>query len=618
LASLLVDERDIRFVLFEQLMIQDLCDKERFSGFSSGDFEMILSEALKFAEKVLFPLNIKGDKEGARFEQGKVYSTPGTKEAYETFVEGGWLTFCEEEEVGGQGLPCVIRGATHEMFFAANFPFMCYVNLTHDAAKLIELFGTEEQKRLYMEKMYSGKWTGTMALTEPGAGSDVGAIKLKAIRRSDGRYSIVGSKIFITNGEHDVSENIIHMVLARIEGDPPGTKGLSLFIVPKIRVNNDGSLGEPNDIVCVGIEDKMGLHASPTTTLSFGENGNCIGYLLGKEREGIKIMFHMMNSSRLEVGIWGQGTSSVSYLHALNYASERLQGQNILHLDPSKQVPIIEHPDIRRVLLMMKSYVEGMRAMLYYAGYAMDRQAVAENEEERKNWARLVDLLIPICKAYATERGVELASLAIQVYGGYGYSKEYPVEQFMRDSKVACIFEGTTGIQAIDLILRKLGMKEGKVFADFLRGMDDVINRAWSLPEWKRYAEQLRRTRTALSEIPLILAEWASKGEPYYPLLKATPILEAIGDVVISWFLLWGGMIAQEKLEALFDEKGITNRKEQDAIIQENSEAAFLAGKIEGAKFFIGNILPITEGKINAIKWGDVSAWEISAKSFGV
>ncbi|MBW1796977.1 MAG: acyl-CoA dehydrogenase [Deltaproteobacteria bacterium] len=617
MGSMLVDERDIRFVLFEQLKVQELCGNGKFSEFSGEVFEMVLAEALKFAENILFPLNIKGDKESARFEDGKVYSTPGTKEAYQRFVEGGWLTPCEDEEIGGQGMPHVIMTATHEMFFV-NFPFMCYVNLTHDGAKLIELYGTDEQKRLYMEPMYGGQWTGTMALTEAGAGSDVGVGKCKAIRKPDGSYFIVGSKIFITNGEHDVAENIVHMVLARIEGDPPGTKGLSIFIVPKYRVNKDGSLGEHNDINCVGIEHKMGLNASPTTSLAFGENGKCTGYILGQEREGIKIMFHMMNVSRLEVGMWGQSVCSASYLHALNYAREREQGMSVAKPDPLKQVPIIEHPDIRRQLLTMKAHVEGMRAMLYYCGYAMDRTGVAEDDEERQRWGRLVDLLIPICKAYPTEKGVLFASDAIQIHGGYGYSSEYPVEQFMRDSKVACIFEGTTGIQAMDLTFRKLGMKKGKVFADFLAGMDEMADRADRLSGWKKYADQFRKTKNALSEIPSALADHAGKGTPVYPFLKATPVLEAAGDVVVSWFLLWGAVVAQEKLEALFMEKGAEDSAKQEELIKENAEAAYLAGKVQSARFFIGGVLPVTDGKIEAIKWGDCSAWETQDRSFGV
>ncbi|MCP4646555.1 MAG: acyl-CoA dehydrogenase, partial [bacterium] len=371
--------------------------------------------------------------------------------------------------------------------------------------------------------------------TEPQAGSDVGALTTKAVRKDDGTFAIEGSKIFITNGEQDVGENIVHVVLARIEGDAPGTKGLSTFIVPKYCVNEDGSTGDSNNVTCTGIEHKMGLHGSPTTSLSFGDKGECIGYLLGKEQEGIRIMFHMMNSSRLEVGIWGQGISSASYLHALNYSKDRLQGQSLENPDPATQVSITKHPDIRRALLMMKSYTEGMRAMLYYCGYAMDQEVIAETEEERKNWSKVVSLLIPVCKAYPTEKSVEFALHAIQIYGGYGYTQEYPVEQFLRDSKVACIFEGTTGIQGMDLALRKLGMGKGKVFADFLSGMDEMADKAKKIPELEKYTAQFMKTKAALAEIPSVFAEYAGKGESVYSFLQATPLIEAVGDVMVAW-----------------------------------------------------------------------------------
>ena len=616
MARLLVDDKDIKFVLFELLKIQELCAHERFSDWNEKALGMLLDEARKFSEKVLFPLNIEGDRVGLKFEAGQVKAVPGTKAAYQDFVEGGWLTPCEEEKYDGQGLPEIIKFATHEMFFAANFPFMCYVNLTHDAAKLIELFGSREQKNMFLEKMYGGRWTGTMALTEPAAGSDVGAIEAKAVKAADGTYWISGQKIFITNGEHDIADNIIHMVLARIEGDPAGTKGLSIFIVPKLRVQADGAAGEPNDVRCIGIEHKMGLNASPTTTMAFGEKGKCRGYLLGKEREGIKIMFHMMNASRLEVGVWGQGTSSVSYLHALEYAKGRKQGGSLRNPSAGPQAAIIDHPDIRRVLLMMKSYVEGMRAMLYYSAYAMDQAQAAKTAKERKKWHAIVDVLIPICKAYPTERGVELASHAIQIYGGYGYTREYPVEQFMRDAKVACIFEGTTGVQAMDFALRKVGMQDGKVFQGLLDDMDAGVAEAEKLPGWQRYAAQLRKTKTALAGIPLTLANQAQKTGIHNSLLKATPFLEATGDVLVAYFLLWSAVVAQEKLETILRKKGIEGSAKRKAFIRKNAQAAFLSGKVESARFFIGNMLPITDGKISAIQWGDQSAWEIAGRSF--
>ncbi|WP_319409439.1 acyl-CoA dehydrogenase [uncultured Desulfosarcina sp.] len=616
MARLLVDDRDIKFVLFELLKIQELCAHEKFSDWNEKALDLLLGEALKFSEKVLFPLNIEGDKIGLKFESGQVTTVPGTKAAYRDFVEGGWLTPCEDELYGGQALPEIIKFATHEMFFAANFPFMCYVNLTHDAAKLIELFGTDDQKQHYLAKMYGGRWTGTMCLTEPSAGSDVGAIETRAIPAEDGTYRISGQKIFITNGENDIADNIVHMVLARIDGDPAGVKGLSIFIVPKYRLDPDGSPGEANDVRCIGIEHKMGLNASPTTTLSFGEKGQCHGYLLGNVCKGIKIMFHMMNASRLEVGMWGQGTSSVSYLHALDYAKGRRQGPGMRNPKAGPQAPIVDHPDIRRVLLMMKSLVEGMRAMLYYSGYAMDQAETAPTEDQRKKWHNIVEVLIPICKAYPTEKGVDLASHAIQVYGGYGYTQEYPVEQFMRDSKVACIFEGTTGIQAMDFALRKVGMKGGQVFAGLLADMDAVIDKAGNLPGWEQYAAQVRKTKTALGVLPAVLAQQAKDTGIVSTFLQATPFLDATGDVLVAYFLLWSAVVAEEKLEVLFRKKKLQDADQRKAFIEKNASAAFLAGKKESARFFIANMLPITDGKLSAIGWGDLSAWEIAEKSF--
>jgi alkylation response protein AidB-like acyl-CoA dehydrogenase len=617
MANLLVDEKDIKFILFEQIKIQEIFLQDRYKNWNEKAIGLLIGEARKFAEKELFPLNIQGDTIGATFEEGKVFSVPGTKPAYRKYVEDGWLTSCEDEAINGQQLPHAVNAAAHEIFFAANFPCMCYGNLTHDAAKLIELFGSDEQKRIFMEKMYGGQWTGTMCLTEPGAGSDVGAIELKAARNQNGTYALNGQKIFITNGEHDITENIVHLVLGRIEGDPAGTKGLSLFIVPKFRPNPDGSPGEFNDVRCIGIEHKMGLKASPTSTLSFGEKGACFGYLLGKEREGIRIMFHMMNSSRLEVGLWGQGTCSVSYHHALNYARDRKQGQNIAQTNSMEQVPIIQHPDIRRSLLLMKSHLEGMRAMLYYCGYAMDRLETSVSPEDKAKWQGIIDLLIPVCKSSPTEKGVEFASRAIQIYGGYGYTKEYPVEQFMRDSKVACIFEGTTGIQAMDFTFRKVRMQKGAVFAKFLEDMDVMIKKAADNPELKRYGLQLEKTKNELSYVPSFFEEQIKDSRLYYAFLNATPFLEAAGDVFIGWFLLWGAVTASEKLHTLFEKNKIAGHEQQKSFIQKNADAAFLDGKIQSAKFFIGNVLPQTEGKIAALKWMDVSAWDICEKSFG-
>jgi alkylation response protein AidB-like acyl-CoA dehydrogenase len=607
----LVDERDLKFVLFDLLGVQDLAKSERFEYIDQETLEMLLDEALKFSEQRLHPLNLEGDKIGVKYEAGHVTAVPGMREAYQEFVQSGWLTQSEDPDLGGQGLPEIIKFATHEMFLAANFPFMCYVNLTHDAAKLIELFGDDEQKARYMERMYAGDWTGSMALTEPAAGSDVGAIKTLARLTQDGTYRLKGQKIFITNGEHDIAENIIHLVLARVEGDPEGTRGLSIFIVPKYRINADATLGLRNDVNCMGIEHKMGLHASPTTTMSFGDNNDCHAYLLGQPREGIKIMFHMMNQSRLEVGLFGLGTCSMSYRHALAFARERLQGQGINgEIGP---VPIVNHPDVRRNLLTMKAYVEGMRAMLYYCGYAMDRAAIALDTDEQKKWQGTVDLLIPMAKAHPTEKGVELSSLALQVYGGAGYSSEYPVEQFMRDSKVACIFEGTTGIQAIDFAMRKVPMRGGAVFRGFLDSMDEVLNQASALSDWGPFADQLRKTRDALAALPGILANGEEKSRLRDQLLAATPFMEAASDTIVAYFLLWSAMVAENKIA----EKGGLPEDSKVLLdtLERDPELAHLAGKIDSARYFIASVLPMVDGKIAGLAWMDSSACTIAEVS---
>ena len=614
--NILADEKDVRFTLFDVLKVQDLSKTEMFSAFPQDVMGMIITEAQKFAENVLFPLNLEGDKEGVKFKDGQVYSVPGTREAYKAYTEAGWMTARESEELGGQGMPHSLNIFAEEIFLAANFSFTTTPHVTHDGAKLIELYGTEEQKRLYMQKMYGGQWIGTMVLTEPGAGSDLGGIQTKAVRRDDGTYSISGSKIFITNGDTDVTENIVHLILARIEGDLPGTRGLSIFIVPKIRVNADGSLsGERNDVTCTRIEEKLGLHASPTCQMNFGENNNCIGYLLGKEREGINIMFRLINPSRLGVGAWGTGTASIAYLHALRYAKDRIQGTHIE--DSKKKVPIIQHPDVRRILMTMKSQVEGMRCFQYYLAYAMDRAHIATEKEEKDKYNRLVDLLMPVLKGYCSEKGFEMANQAIQVYGGYGLSKEYPVEQLMRDVRTGCIVEGTTAVQGMDLAFRKITMEKGKVFADFLAGMDEIAAKMAADGGWRNYIDQFKETKTALAGVPAIFGEQLGNGRKSFPYLKANLFLEAFGDMLVAWFLLQSAFVAQEKLEAIFKEKGATDAQSKALITDSNADAAFFSGKILSAKHFIGTILPVTTGKIASIKWNDISAWEMRDASFG-
>ncbi len=463
--KLIADERDMKFVLYEQLRLEDLCKSTLYADFSQETFDMILEEAAKLAERAYYPSNKKGDEQGCRFENGQVKVPDSFHEPYRLYKEGGRLAMAESPDVGGQGLPVALSTACIEMFGAANWSLQMYSGLTHGAARLLQQFGTPEMQKLYMENLFSGEWTGTMCLTEPGAGSDVGNLRTRAERQPDGTFKITGQKTFISSGMHDLTENIIHMVLARVDGAPKGTRGISIFLVPRLRVDESGGMVD-NDVVCVGIEHKMGIHGSSTSSLNFGENGGCVGYLMGQENKGMQIMFEMMNEARLFVGMQGLAHASTAYMHSLQYAKERIQGSPIEKMKDADapRVPIIEHPDVRRMLMSMKCSTEGMRALLYLAGYCIDKVRVAETPEEKELFQGYVDLMIPVCKSVGSDLGFRVCETAIQVYGGYGYCSDYPVEQFMRDCKIASIYEGTNGIQALDLVGRKLAMKQGLLF----------------------------------------------------------------------------------------------------------------------------------------------------------
>jgi hypothetical protein len=619
MSNLLVNARDQKFVLYEQLDIERLLSTEKFADYSKDTVDMILTEAEKMALEVLEPTYTTGDKEGVKFEGGKVFVPPGFHEAYKKFVDAGWQCCMKSPEVGGQGMPITISTACFEYFDAANCPLIMYPMLTTGAASLIEHFGTEEQKNKYMYRMFSGEWGGTMCLTEPGAGSDVGALKTSAKRLPDGTYSITGTKIFISCGDHNMCENIVHPVLARIEGDPPGTAGISIFIVPKYRVNKDGSLGEFNDVRTGNVEHKMGIKGSATCTLNFGDDGKCIGELLGKEREGLRIMFHMMNEARLEVGMQGLALASVAYEHAVDYAKGRIQGAAIWDMKnpDAKSVPIIQHPDIRRMLLWMKAHVEGLRALNYYAAYCIDMSQVAEDPEERERWHGMIELLIPICKAYSSEKAFQVCSRAIEVYGGYGYCSEYPVEQYLRDCKIASIYEGTNGIQALDLVGRKLGMRKGANVKNLSYDMMKDIAALRKVEELRSYNAFLEEAGNALSDLTLYFSQ-AGKGANFLvPILYAQPYLEIFGDVVIGWLLLKQAAVATGKLGAIYSEKGAAgSRAKQRALVHENADVAFYQGKIATAKFFALTVLTTVKSRCAAIKLGDKAPIEMADESF--
>ena len=603
MAQQIADRRDVDFVLHEQLRVEELSKHDIYAEFNKKTVDLIVSEARNLAIKEILPTQEEGDREGTKFENGRVTVPASFHKAWELFKEGEWLAMIEDPAWGGQGMPRTVALAASDYMNGANFAFMMYPGLTHGAGKLVEAFGTEKQKALFLKKLYTGQWTGTMLLTEPEAGSDVGALTTTAVKNEDGTYSITGNKIFISSGEHDLAENIIHPVLARIEGAPEGTKGISLFIVPKIWVNDDGSLGEPNDAVCTGVEEKMGIHGNATCSMSLGSKGNCRGLLLGEENKGMRSMFLMMNEARLLVGIQGFSCASAAYMHAVKYARQRIQGRHLLNMmdKSAPSVPIIQHPDVRRMLLTMKAYVEGMRSLLYYVGMCDDRSHVAGSDEDKAKYQGIIDLLIPIAKGYVSDRAFDVCNLGVQIFGGYGYIKEYPMEQLLRDCRITPIYEGTNGIQAMDLLGRKLGLNKGKPIMDLMGEIQDTIATAKANGRLEDCAGKLEAALNKLGEVALHLGKTAMSPQVMAAFAHAYPFMEVSGDVVMAWLLLWRATIAAEKLD--------NGAKKKDA--------AFYEGQLKSAEFFANCMLPVTLGKMNAILATDSAAVDISEDSFG-
>jgi alkylation response protein AidB-like acyl-CoA dehydrogenase len=620
MANLLVDMRDQHFTLFEMLDTAGLTKYPKFQEYSKDMFEMVLSEAEKLAVNEIYPTNEIGDKEECKFENGKVTVPDAFIDVYKKFVEGGWVTVSDDIEVGGQGFPEVINACTRELFGSANFAFIMYPGLGHGAAKLIEIYGTEEQKRKYMDRMYAGEWCGTMCLTEPGAGSDVGALKTIAKPIGDGKYKIVGTKIFISAGDHNLTENIVHPVLARIEGAPAGTKGISIFLVPKYRVNDDGSLGEFNDIHTGNIEHKMGIKGNSTCTLNFGDNDDCIGELLGEENKGMRVMFNMMNEARLGVGLQGLAHGTAAYLHSVNYARERLQGSDLANFrnPDAPRVPIISHPDVRRMLLWMKAHVEGLRALMYWTAYAIDMSHCAEDEVEKEKWHGYVELLTPICKSWGSDIGFRITEYAIQVYGGYGYTSEYPVDQFMRDCKIASIYEGTNGIQALDLVARKLGQNKGANFMNFITLMNETVEKYKGNGDLKDLVEEVEKAKNTVAEMGGFFAQCGAEGKFLVPVGNAYQFLELMSIATLGWLLLWQAGIAAEKLTDIKEKKGV---KDDDwaavaELYKDDRDASYYQGKVAAAKFYGTYVLPHVGAIAAGIKKEDMSIMEIAESAF--
>ncbi|MFO7990075.1 MAG: acyl-CoA dehydrogenase [Desulfotignum sp.] len=613
MAQLIADRRDVDFVLHEQI---GQVDHEIFAEFNKKTVDLIVSEARNLAIKEILPTFKEGDEQGCTLENGKVTVPESFKRAWRLFCEGEWLAMCDDPEVGGQGMPRTVGTAALEYMVGANSAFMLYYGMTHGAAKLVEAFGDKTQKRLYQKKMFSGEWGGTMLLTEPEAGSDVGALTTTAEKNPDGTYTINGAKIFISAGEHDLCDNIIHPVLARIPGAPAGTKGISLFLVPKYLVNEDGSLGEFNNVVCTGLEKKMGIHGNATASLSLGDKGPCIGTLLGEENKGMPAMFQMMNEARAFVGLQGFAVASASYMYALDYARTRIQGRHLTAgKDPdAKNVPIIQHPDVKRQLLNMKAYTEGMRSLHYYYAWCNDVVHTTNDDAFKADTAALVEVLTPIVKGYVTDKALEVCSHGIQIYGGYGYVSEYPVEQLMRDSRIFMIYEGTNGIQAMDLLGRKLSMNKGKAFEYFIDRMKQTIDQ---FKDTEGVQDLCAKVSHAVSRLEALAKDIGARSRSDRVLNAyafAHPFLEVTGDITFAWMLLWRAGIAAPKLAK---KAGTLDRKAVAEKAAKNKDAAFYAGQMETARFFIHTLLPATYGKMDAILDGDPCVEHIQDPSFG-
>lgn len=609
-----IDKRDIFFTLFDLFEVDKLYkDIPAFKDQGREDFEMILTEAANFATNTIAPINQEGDRSPVRFENGEVIVPKEYEEVYRQFCENGWVATSGDPEFGGQGLPNGIHSSACEMFFAASIAFYMYPGLTMAAARLIKEYGTEEMKRKYVPRLYTGEWQGTMCLTEPSAGSAVGDLKATAKRMGD-HYLISGQKIFISAGDHNMTKNHIHLVLARVEGAPKGIKGVSLFLVPKYLVNDDGSLGARNDVVCIGIEHKMGIKASATCTLAFGENERCVGYLIGEENKGIQYMFMMMNEARMGVGLQGLACASAAYLEALKYAQERIQGTSIEDLKnvDAPRIPIIKHPDVKKMLATMKAYTEGMRMLCYQTSLFADLAEHSTDPEIKEKSHGLLELFTPIVKAYCSDVGFRVTELAVQVFGGYGYCSEYPVEQYLRDCKIASIYEGTNGIQAMDLLGRKISMKGGLLLMTFLNDFNVWCEENANHPVFGEMVKKLEMTKNRLAEVSMKFAEISMGGDMAYPAFCATNYLHMFGDTILGWLWARSAMVAEKRLNEIFDKKGIKAEEAKRKEISENPDAAFYDGKIKTAHFFINHLMNRTEWLAQSILSLDRNGLEIN------
>ncbi len=587
---------DIKFLINSVFKINNYSNLDRFKKINPEITSMIFEEASKFAQNVLLPLNQPGDLEGCGFNQGNVQTPEGFKEAYKAFIEGGWSSLTFDENYGGQGLPTIIGVLVSEMIVSTNMAFGMYPGLTQGAYKAIEKIGNSEQKDFYLPKFSGGKWTGTMNLTEPQCGTDLGLIKTKAQPLSDGSYSITGTKIFISAGEHDLSENIIHLVLARLPDAPKGVKGISLFIVPKFLFNDKGELGHRNNVFCESIENKMGIKASSTCEMKYD---SAIGYLLGEENKGLKAMFIMMNEARLGVGIQGLGMSEVAYQSAAEYTKDRLQGRNLdSPTNPELPAdPIIVHPDVRRMLLSIKSFNESARALSVWIAINVDIAECHPNSESRNNASDFLALMTPIAKAFLTDTSFENVNLALQCYGGHGYIRDHGMEQFVRDTRITQLYEGTSGIQALDLVGRKLPQNMGRLLRQFFHPVDKFIQENINDNNLSEVIMPLAKSFARLQQASAWVAE-NGMSNPNEAAGASSDYLKLFGLVTLGY--MWA-MMAKESLAKINDEK---------------SNKEFYQDKINLSKFYMNKVLPETSSLLSKITAGSKTLMSIKSINF--
>ena len=541
-----LNPKDIFFILKEQLDYASLCKLPRYRDLNEKALDMLVSEAISFARGVVDPLQEIGERWGVKFESGKVRCAPEFKAAFADYGEKGYIAAARDPHYGGLGFPNMMRIVINDLMYGACQAFNMAPSLTHGAAHLIESFGSPDQKQIYVPKMFAGQWAGTMCLTEPEAGSNLAVLETAALPEET-HYRIKGSKIFISWGDHDLTENIVHLVLARIAGAPEGIDGISLFIVPKIRVNPDGSLGEPNHVVCSRVEDKLGLHASPTCALSFGAGGDCIGYLCGQANKGLAHMFQMMNAARINTGVSGMTLAGTAYHNALEYAKNRRQGRDLSGRDPG-QVSLISHPDVRRMLLWMKATVDGMRSMIYTGAFWQDLALELPGGPEKDHYRQLLDFMTPIIKACCSDMGFRVCETAIQCLGGYGYCRDYPLEQYLRDAKIMSLYEGTNGIQSMDLMGRKLRISGGAPLRAFLTEIHQFVG---ACSGHAHLGESVRALGRVVGQLEKLAAEMKKqiKADPLRWAANTYPALVAFSEAVMVWRLLDMAVVAHKAME---------------------------------------------------------------------